>query len=248
MGVLLLGWEGGASRARAQSGPQLSMLSPSTNGWPRLLLAGATNVAWNLEASGDLQRWNTIATLHALDFVPFWTNPIVLNFHDAAAPNFPQRFYRSSFVPLTFGEDWKNQIYFPVDPFASSAQPNQGQWIKFAILTNEPVRIYYQDSRKYPFHYDFATARLEPIKGISRPDFDRVALHTNAQKVVLGAVLLPPATNLAESSILEAKRPILDCCDERFRPTRLRRSLSRLIFGMRLWTRCYPAARRWEAR
>ena len=203
MGVLLVGWEGGASRALAQSGPQLSILAPSTNGWSRLRLGGAANVAWNLEASSDLQRWNRIATLHALQFVPFWTNPAVLNFQDAAAPDLRQRFYRASFVPLTFGEDWKNQIYFPSDPFASASQADQEslRWVKFAIVTNEPARVYYQDSRKFLFHYDFATARLEPIKGISRQDFDRVALHTNGQQLVLGAVLLPPATNLGEFGV-----------------------------------------------
>src|SRR5438876_6196879 len=203
LGVLLAHWVRGVSEAHAQSEPQLSISPSLPNRWMPLRLAGATNVVWNLEASRDLLNWKSIATLHALDFVPFWTNPTVVNFHDPAAPEFPRRFYRASIVPLDFTEDWKNQIYFPSDPFASTPHPAQDSpgWVKFSILTNEPARVYYQDSRKYLFHYDFATARLPPLKGIDHQDFDRAALHTNGQQVVLGAVLLPPAARTPEFGV-----------------------------------------------
>ncbi len=195
-GMLLALWEGSFSALMAQSGPHLSIGPPRTNGWTQLRLAGATNVVWNLEASKDLANWKTIATLHALDFVPFWSNSSVLNFQDAAAPEFLQRFYRASAVPWTFASDWKNQIYFLFDPFASATRQDEPslRWVKFAILTNEPTRVYYQDSSKYLFHYDFAAARLGPFKGLSREEFDRVALRTNGQQVVLGAVLFPPVS------------------------------------------------------
>lgn len=198
-GVLLAGWMGVVPELSAE--PQLSIAPPWANRWAQLRVAGATNVAWTLEASEDLLSWRSIATLHALEFGPFWfwTNPTVLNFQDAAAPDLLRRFYRASAAPLTFTDDWRNQIYFPSDPFAAAGQPEEDsvRWVKFAILTNEPVRIYYQDSRKYPFHYDFATARLDPLKQVSREEFDRVALHTNGQRVVLGAVLLPPASAIS---------------------------------------------------
>ncbi len=143
---------------------------------------------WTVEASEDLLKWNSIATLQALDFVPFWTNPLVLDFLDAAAPDFRHRYYRAWILPWASNDDWKNQIYFPNDLFAVARE--NSRWVKFAILTNEPARVFYQDCAKYPFHYDFATARLDPLKGLSREDFDRVALHTNGQRVILGAVLI----------------------------------------------------------
>lgn len=210
VGMVLTRREGVVSEVNAQSEPQLTISQPRTNRWTQLRLSGESNVVWKLEASRDLFNWTTIATLHALDFVPFWTNPTVLNFQDVSAPDFLQRFYRASAVPWVSSDDWKNQIYFPSDPFAAAGQPDPEsvRWVKFAILTNEPARVYYQDSRKYLFHYDFAVARLEPLKGLSRQDFDRVALHSNGQQVILGAVLLPPvssafpgAANVAEFGV-----------------------------------------------
>src|SRR5215510_6211621 len=180
-------WCSSFSPAHAETGPHLSISRPSTNKWCQIGLAGATNVVWNLEASTDLLHWKTIATLHALDFVPFWTNPLALYFQDAAAPDFSQRHYRAFILPWQPADDWKNQIYFPSDPFANAGQPDgeSMRWVKLAILTNEPARVYYKDSQKYLFHYDFATARLDPFKGLSRQDFDRLSLHTNGQQVVL---------------------------------------------------------------
>ena len=54
-------------------------------------------------------------------------------------------------------------------------------------------RVYFQDSTKYTFHYDFAVARIPQFKGVSRVEFDRVTLRTNAQQAVVGALLFAPA-------------------------------------------------------
>jgi hypothetical protein len=208
MGVAAIGWlanlGGFVSEAHAQSPPELSILSPAPDGWTRLRLAGSTNEIWNIwkiDASEDLVEWKPIAVLHASRFVWFWTDPFILNYEDPAAPDHRRRFYRAS---VGGGEDseWKNQVYFPADFYVAGGQFGEAglRWIKFAILTDDPFRVYYQDSDSYLFHYDFATVHLDPLKGIGREEFDRVALHVDGQEVVLGALLFPPLSLLAPNS------------------------------------------------
>lgn len=64
-------------------------------------------------------------------------------------------------------------------------------WVKFAILLDEPWRVFYQDSTEFPFHYDFAAQRLAPFLGLDRPGFDAVSLRRENQRVVLGTLLYP---------------------------------------------------------
>ena len=97
--------------------------------------------------------------------------------------------------------DWKNQILYPTDPFQSTNSAQSVTWLKFAILLNDPTRVYYQDSRKYLFHYDFATQRLPPFLGMDYATFDSVSLYRTNQQVVLGTVLYPPATTHAEYGV-----------------------------------------------
>lgn len=92
---------------------------------------------------------------------------------------------------ITPSEDWKSDVTFPYDPFAaytSNAEPN---WIKFSIFTACPDRVFFQDSREYKFHYNFARERLDPYLGISHQDFDAMTLHDEGQELVLGALLMP---------------------------------------------------------
>ncbi len=66
------------------------------------------------------------------------------------------------------------------------------------MVPGEPFRVYYQDSSKYLFHYDFAKARFSAFRDLSPEAFDAVSLHTNGQQAVLGAVLLPRMPPVAE--------------------------------------------------
>ena len=90
---------------------------------------------------------------------------------------------------------WKNKIVFPDDEFRvvgdSSAEPD---WVKFTILLSpfDPEVVYFQDCRKYVFHYDFALRELDPFAGMSREEFDAATLYANGQRAILGAVVLPP--------------------------------------------------------
>jgi hypothetical protein len=87
---------------------------------------------------------------------------------------------------------WKNEIEYPSEPFQSWTSP---PYVKFTIITKEgfdPNTVYYQDCRKYEYHYDFALEQLEPFIGMTVEEFDEVTLHEAGQQAVLGAVILDP--------------------------------------------------------
>lgn len=154
-------------------------------GRPRLAQANASHVVTRLEASTNLVHWVEIARLHgAFDGFP-----------DLTASGADLRFYRARQTPRTADDDWKNHAQFPADPLLS---PEPGwdrfepRWLKFILLPAEPGRVYFQDSTKYPFHYDFAVARLAAFRGMSRAEFDAVTLRRQGQQAVLGAVLFAP--------------------------------------------------------
>ena len=64
-------------------------------------------------------------------------------------------------------------------------------------MLSNPTRVWFQDSSKYLLHYDWASRRLAPFKGMSRDQFDAATLFRTNQLAVLGAVLFPrnPATH-----------------------------------------------------
>jgi hypothetical protein len=172
-----------------------------TNNWPRVLWSEPTNHVYTVQASTDLTNWFPAAILHGREF---GANPPALSYIDASANLSGTRFYRLQAEPMEFDDDWRNQVYFEEDPFRNEPITfglPETRWIKFAITTNEPTRVYYQNSWKYPFHYHFASARLPGFKGLTPIQFDEVSLHTNSQRIVLGAVLFSPRTEDREVGI-----------------------------------------------
>ena len=91
---------------------------------------------------------------------------------------------------------WKNQVAFPYDAFCDRGTSKESvKWIKFTILL-EPYDanvVYFQDCRKYVFHYSFATEVLDPFRGMTAQQFNAVSLFEQNQKAILGTVILPPA-------------------------------------------------------
>jgi hypothetical protein len=154
-------------------------------GRPRLGQANASNIVARLEVSADLVHWTELARLHG----PF------AGFPDLTAAGADARFYRTRLSARTGADDWKNHAVFPGDPLLS---PEPGwdrfepRWLKFTLVLAEPGRVYFQDSTRYPFHYDFAVARLAPFQGLSRAAFDAITLRRTNQQAVLGAVLFAP--------------------------------------------------------
>ena len=88
---------------------------------------------------------------------------------------------------------WKNTTTFPYDPFhVVSMSADIPDWVKFTIMACDPETVYYQDCHAYPFHYDFVAAELDPYAGISREQFDSLALHADGQELFVGTILIPP--------------------------------------------------------
>ncbi len=108
-------------------------------------------------------------------------------------------------ITITPSPYWKNEIALPDEPFRSppvwTDQGVQSRWVKFLVLMRDPSKVYFQDTVKYPFHSPFAVALIDPFKGLSIAEFDRVALHEQGQEAILGAVLLPPRADVLEYGI-----------------------------------------------
>lgn len=154
-------------------------------GRPRLSQANPSNLVARLEGSTDLVQWTELARLHG----PF------AGFPDLTASGVGTRFYRTRLSLRTAADDWKNHAVYPAD-LMLSPEPAwdrfEPRWLKFTLVLAEPGRVYFQDSSRYPFHYDFAVARLSPFQGMSRAAFDAVTLRRAGQQAVLGAVLFAP--------------------------------------------------------
>jgi hypothetical protein len=174
------------------SAPRLSILPPNSNGWVRVSSSLVSNSVLSLEASSSLAAWQRIATTH----------DALRSYPDLAATNFRQRFYRASLSARTPTNDWKNQLLFPDEAFRSDVTSGDGvRWVKFTILLDDPVRVFYQHSTNFPFHYEFARQRLAPFLGIDRAAFDAVTLRRTNQQAVLGAVLYPPGLSFLEYGV-----------------------------------------------
>ncbi|HOX58759.1 MAG TPA: PEP/pyruvate-binding domain-containing protein [Candidatus Paceibacterota bacterium] len=172
--------------------PRLEILWPeNANGWLRLNSTFHSNSVLTLHASANLSAWTNIGTLHNA----------LLAYPDAASAAGGQRFYRVAAAERHATNDWKNQISYPSDPFQATNAPKSVTWVKFSILLDDPTRVYYQDSKKHLFHYDFATLRLPQFWGMSYAEFDAVSLYRTNQQVVMGAVLYPPAVTYAEYGV-----------------------------------------------
>jgi len=93
---------------------------------------------------------------------------------------------------ITPSSYWKNQVLFPDDAFCS--YPSGGAtWMKFTILLEpyDPNLVYFQNSKIYKLHYDFATKELDPFKGMTVQQFN-AALSVENPPALLGTVLFPP--------------------------------------------------------
>jgi len=99
---------------------------------------------------------------------------------------------------ITPSQYWKNQIEFPDDSFCSETGGIGGsEWVKFTIILLENYDsnlVYFQDCRKYIFHYDFAAACLDPFMGMTANEYYQVALYEQGQQAAMGTVIMPPLT------------------------------------------------------
>ncbi len=212
-GRMLMAWLVCVLAPAGRSQTQFTGVVPQTNGGVQLRGQGASNRIFSLQASLDLQRWESIAVLDSRVLDPQtgivkFASP-AFDYLDPAAAGSERRFYRFSAFPAGSTNDWKNQAWFPDDLLAATQTSPAGgslRWIKFAILLDQPQRVFYQDSQKYVLHHDFARARLQPFLGLDRATFDRLSLYRTNQQVLLGTVLFAPDRNTREYGIQFAGR------------------------------------------
>jgi hypothetical protein len=94
---------------------------------------------------------------------------------------------------------WKNQISFPSDVFcARGISKDSAKWVKFTILLSpyDSNIVYFQDSRTYVFHYDFAVACLDPFAGMTQTQLNAVTMFEQNQRAIMGSVIMPPTTGM----------------------------------------------------
>lgn len=193
-GVLTLAWLLGTAQAGDVSN-RFERAAVTADQLIQLTGRGASNSVLRLEMSTNLSRWTQRALL-----IPSGDS---FSYQEMGLESAPTRFYRFATSPATATNDWKNQTEFPGDAFLATdgGAANAVRWVKFIILAAEPERVYFQDSTKYVLHYDFARAYFPAFSGMSRTEFDAVTLHRTNQQAVIGTVLYPPRTNVAELAI-----------------------------------------------
>ncbi len=115
--------------------------------------------------------------------------------HDGAGPARLFRAAEAAPPSIAPHEAWKARLDLADEPFLSE---NLGEsfetvrWCKFAVLLDDATEVYFQDSRRYLFHYDFATERLAPFAGMTTAEFDAATLPVRGRRALLGAVLVAP--------------------------------------------------------
>jgi hypothetical protein len=101
---------------------------------------------------------------------------------------------------------WRADVDFPADPlFSRGANRDSARWVKFTILLDpyDANIVHFQDSRRYVFHYEFASQHLDPFVDMTLAQFNAVTLFGQNQQAILGAVILPPLTSATEVDIQE---------------------------------------------
>lgn len=163
-------------------------------GVPRLSVPAKEDEVVTLETSGDLRAWSEWLIGHG---------PLQ-GVADLREPAPEATFYRAELRRRGPADDGKNLIRDQEDGFLSPpgdwGRP-VSRWVKFALLLDAPQRVWFQDSQKYPFHYEFGVARLPGFEGMTRAQFDAVTLRTNGQRALLGAVVFPPSPHIREIGI-----------------------------------------------
>lgn len=186
---LLFSWHG----ALADDNRMLRIERQSPDGPVWLTGTGSSNSVFRLERSTDLMNWQ-----EWLQLVPGNSS---FRVQDGLSSGWVARYFRFSTTPRAPADDWKNQVTLPTDPFLAEVDEGQIRWIKFLILQDHPDRVYFQDSRKYILHYEFAKARIPRFAGLSRTEFDSLSIHLDGQQAVLGTLLLPPDPGIREFGI-----------------------------------------------
>lgn len=147
---------------------------------------------YQLEVSSDMASWKP----WALSWGPFQEYLDLRGMADSA------RFYRIKEMNSKEAPDWTNQLGLNPEPVASLPRyEGDLSWVKFAIPLDQSGNVYFQNSRAFPFHFDFATRFLPAFSGMDVMEFEGVSLNPGTQEVALGAVLFPSDPAVREIGI-----------------------------------------------
>ena len=98
--------------------------------------------------------------------------------------------------------DWTNQLQISDGRiFSDPSAGNTPAFAKFTVEIDDPGRVYFQDSDRYPFHFQFARARLPGYQNISLQEYERISLFREDHELLLGTVILPPDPSVTELAI-----------------------------------------------
>ncbi len=120
--------------------PVLSVQRTQEFGWHRILGTADAAQVYTILGSTNLANWNAVATL--LDRPGTNPGPAWFSFLDPASAVFPQRFYHLVTQAPGPTNDWKNQVYFPGDPFAdTNVIPGNPRPIKFVFERGQSYNL-----------------------------------------------------------------------------------------------------------
>ena len=149
----------------------------------------------DLERSIELRTWVTMARVHET-LLPY-SDPFML---EAGS-----RYYRLVMRSAELADDWTNQLSLREDHFfqnPSDRSTGAMPFVKFTIVLDDSGRVYFQDTERWPYHYQWAHARLDGYQGFSFFDFDTLALHPGpGQELVVGSVIRAPDPQIREAGI-----------------------------------------------
>ena len=116
-----------------------------------------------------------------------------------------ERFYRAWKRPLQASDDWSNQVGADSNLLFNPGRGGELGGIpalKWTVLLDQPDRVYFQDSVRYPFHIQFARARIPGYATMGTLQYDLQALYANdSQRMVLGSVFRSPDPQVREVGI-----------------------------------------------
>ena len=160
------------------------------------LPSGSVRQVHHLEMSTDLVSWREIAFSNAA-FDRY-------RLSSGRGDGFFQIRSQAWAADGASANDWTNQLgIFDQSIFTEPGADGlrNPTFAKFTVALAEPERVYFQDSDRYPFHFEFARARLPLYKNIPFQEYVRISLFTEGQELILGTVILPPDPSISEVAI-----------------------------------------------
>lgn len=165
------------------------------DGTPSLSTSVAAGTVLALERSTGFEDWVEVARVFDQ----------VVGYGDRIRPPSTSGFYRVRSWSLQSTDDWSNAL-----PVSTSRlfRPGSGSGVsgvavaKWTFLLEQPDRVYFQDTVRYPYHLHFARARLPGYAEISAFAYGQQCLYPGPnQRMVVGSVMRAPAPWIREVGI-----------------------------------------------